>query len=117
MVVGDEGLPYFACGISMVLHPHNPMAPTLHMNYRYFEVDSGKIDENGQPIMLSWFGGGADLTPAFVFEEDARHFHAVHKLALDAVDETLYPEMKKACDDYFYIPHRDERRLVRRVIS
>ena len=107
---GDRPLPYFACGISMVLHPHNPLAPTMHLNYRYFEVDSGRNDEAGNPIALSWFGGGADLTPSYVNEDDAKHFHATFRSVLDDVDPSLYPEMKAACDEYFFIPHRQERR-------
>ena len=102
--------PYFVCGISMVLHPHNPMAPTMHLNYRYFEIDTGRKLENGEPEMCSWFGGGADLTPTYLFEDDARHFHAVYKTVLDRTSSELYPTMKHTCDDYFYIPHRQEHR-------
>ena len=93
---------FFATGVSVVIHPHNPMAPTAHCNYRYFELGKGTW----------WFGGGADLTPAYLFEEDVRHFHAAHKDACDRHDPAFYPRFKAACDDYFHIPHRGERRGV-----
>ncbi|RLN78332.1 hypothetical protein BBJ28_00000499 [Nothophytophthora sp. Chile5] len=104
-----KDLPFYVCGISLVMHPRNPMAPTIHLNYRYFEVETGK-KEDGTPKTLGWFGGGADLTPSFLFEEDARHFHTVYKTQLDKRDPTWYPKMKKACDEYFYITHRKEGR-------
>ena len=99
-------LRFFATGISMVLHPHNPMAPTVHLNYRYFERGP-----DGDPIAW-WFGGGADLTPSYLFEEDARHFHGTLKKACDEHDETYYPRFKEWCDRYFSIPHRGETRGV-----
>lgn len=102
----DGLVDFFACGLSLVLHPHNPHAPTTHANYRYFET----TDESG--VTLWWFGGGADLTPAYLYEEDARHFHQQHKLALDKFDASLYPRWKKWCDEYFYIKHRGETRGV-----
>ena len=99
-------VPFFAAGLSLVLHPHNPMAPTAHANYRYFELGAG-------PAPASWwFGGGADLTPAYLFEEDAAHFHRAHKAACDRYDAALYPRLKRACDAYFFLPHRGERRGV-----
>ncbi|WJX65129.1 coproporphyrinogen oxidase [Trifolium repens] len=101
-------IPFFAAGISSVLHPKNPFAPTLHFNYRYFETDAPK-DAPGAPRQW-WFGGGTDLTPAYIFEEDVKHFHSVQKKACDKFDPTFYPQFKKWCDDYFYIKHRDERR-------
>lgn len=101
-------VPFFAAGISSVLHPKNPFAPTLHFNYRYFETDAPK-DAPGAPRQW-WFGGGTDLTPAYIFEEDVKHFHSVQKQACDKFDPTFYPRFKKWCDDYFYIKHRDERR-------
>lgn len=106
----NKALPFYACGISLVIHPKNPMAPTIHLNYRYFELETGRLDEEGKPTKLAWFGGGADLTPSYVFDEDARHFHAVYKIALDKHDPAYYPEMKETCDKYFYIPHRKESR-------
>ncbi|KAK1356379.1 Coproporphyrinogen oxidase [Heracleum sosnowskyi] len=101
-------VPFFAAGISSVLHPKNPFAPTLHFNYRYFETDAPK-DAPGAPRQW-WFGGGTDLTPAYIFEEDVKHFHSVQKRACDKFDPSFYPRFKKWCDDYFYIKHRDERR-------
>ncbi len=95
-----EPVPFFAAGISSVMHPWNPMAPTMHFNYRYFETDRG----------LWWFGGGTDLTPAYLFEEDARHFHGQLKQTCDRHDPEYYPKFKKWCDDYFLIKHRNERR-------
>lgn len=101
-------VPFFAAGISSVLHPKNPFAPTLHFNYRYFETDAPK-DTPGAPRQW-WFGGGTDLTPAYIFEEDVKHFHSVQKGACDKFDSSFYPRFKKWCDDYFYIKHRGERR-------
>ncbi|KAK9059138.1 hypothetical protein SSX86_021757 [Deinandra increscens subsp. villosa] len=103
-----EPVPFFAAGISSVLHPKNPFAPTLHFNYRYFETDARK-DAPGAPRQW-WFGGGTDLTPAYIFDEDVKHFHTVQKNACDKFDPTFYPRFKKWCDDYFYIKHRNERR-------
>jgi coproporphyrinogen III oxidase len=105
-----KDLPFYACGVSLVMHPRNPMAPTIHLNYRYFEVETGRNTKEGNPEKLAWFGGGADLTPSYLFEEDARHFHAVYKIQLDKRDTSLYPQMKADCDKYFYIPHRQEGR-------
>ena len=95
-----EPVPFFAAGISSVMHPWNPMAPTMHFNYRYFETDRG----------LWWFGGGTDLTPSFLFEEDAKHFHGTLKECCDRHDAEYYPKFKKWCDEYFLIKHRGERR-------
>ena len=97
-----EPVPFFAAGISSVMHPWNPMAPTMHFNYRYFETDRG----------LWWFGGGTDLTPSFLFEDDVRHFHGSLKAACDDHDKEYYPKFKNWCDDYFLIKHRGERRGV-----
>lgn len=101
-------VPFFAAGISSVLHPKNPFAPTLHFNYRYFETDAPQ-DAPGAPRQW-WFGGGTDLTPAYIFEEDVKHFHSVQKAACDKFNGEFYPRFKKWCDDYFYIKHRGERR-------
>ncbi|GLJ21319.1 hypothetical protein SUGI_0391870 [Cryptomeria japonica] len=103
-----SAIPFFAAGISSVMHPKNPFAPTVHFNYRYFETDAPK-DADGAPRKW-WFGGGTDLTPSYVFEEDVRHFHTVQKQACDKYDLTFYPKFKKWCDDYFLIKHRGERR-------
>ena len=102
--VGDGQ--FWACGISLVMHPHNPMAPTVHANFRYFELGDGSKPGSW------WFGGGADLTPSYLFDEDAIHFHRVWKTTCDYHDATYYPKFKKHCDDYFHIPHRGERRGV-----
>ncbi|KAL3355586.1 hypothetical protein AABB24_016653 [Solanum stoloniferum] len=101
-------IPFFAAGVSSVIHPKNPFAPTVHFNYRYFETDAPK-DTPGAPRQW-WFGGGTDLTPAYIFEDDVKHFHSVQKGACDKFDASFYPRFKKWCDDYFYIKHRDERR-------
>ena len=98
---------FFACGLSLVLHPKNPMVPTVHANWRYFEM----YDNKGN-IIDSWFGGGQDLTPYYLFEEDARHFHQTCKIACDKHDNGFYTEFKKRCDEYFYNSHRNEARGV-----
>ncbi|GAO46010.1 hypothetical protein G7K_0255-t1 [Saitoella complicata NRRL Y-17804] len=103
----DEPLPFFAAGISLVVHPHNPMAPTVHLNYRYFEIEN----QDGTPRAW-WFGGGSDLTPSYLFDEDAIHFHKTMKNACDKHDRRYYPDFKKWCDKYFYIKHRQETRGV-----
>ena len=100
-----EGCHFYATGISLVFHPKNPFAPTTHMNYRYFELVG--LDE---PVW--WFGGGSDLTPYYLDENDARHFHLTHKIACDQFDTTFYPKFKARCDEYFYLPHRQETRGV-----
>ncbi|CCD22719.1 coproporphyrinogen oxidase NDAI_0A05640 [Naumovozyma dairenensis CBS 421] len=100
-----EGVKFFACGLSMVIHPKNPHCPTTHLNYRYFET--WKADGTPQTW---WFGGGADLTPSYLYEEDAKLFHRLHKEALDKHDTALYPKFKKWADEYFYIAHRKETR-------
>lgn len=96
---------FFACGLSLVLHPKNPFVPTVHANWRYFEM----YDKEGK-IIDSWFGGGLDLTPYYLFEEDAEHFHTVCKKACDKHNPAFYPEYKKKCDEYFYNTHRNEAR-------
>lgn len=93
---------FFATGISLVLHPDSPMIPTVHANFRYFELAGGQ----------SWFGGGSDLTPYYLFEEDARHFHSVWKRVCDRHDAAYYPEFKRWCDEYFFLKHRGEARGV-----
>jgi coproporphyrinogen III oxidase len=100
-----DAIDFFAAGLSMVLHPKNPMAPTVHLNYRYFET----MNEDGTPSAW-WFGGGTDLTPSYLFDEDAIHFHKTLKEACDRHDPTYYAKFKKWCDDYFYIKHRNESR-------
>lgn len=101
----QASLPFFAAGISLIVHPRNPMAPTVHANYRYFEV----TDEEGA-VLAWWFGGGCDLTPSYLYEQDATEFHTVIKTACDKHSAAFYPAFKKWCDEYFYIPHRKESR-------
>lgn len=103
---GSQARPttFYATGVSVVIHPHNPMTPTVHANYRYFELDDGSARGSW------WFGGGSDLTPAYLIDADAIHFHRTLKEACDRHDLAFYPRFKKYCDDYFYLPHRDERR-------
>lgn len=98
---------FWAGGISLVLHPENPMVPTVHANFRYFELyeESG----NSEPVD-AWFGGGADLTPYYLREEDAVHFHRILKESCDRHGKELYPRFKKQCDDYFFNTHRGEAR-------
>ena len=98
---------FFACGLSLVLHPLNPMVPTVHANWRYFEM----YDKQGS-LIDQWFGGGQDLTPYYLFEEDAIHFHKTCKAACDIHNPLFYPKYKARCDDYFYNPHREEARGV-----
>jgi coproporphyrinogen III oxidase len=93
------GRPWEASGISLVLHPRNPYCPTVHMNLRYFSAGDAW-----------WFGGGMDLTPYYGFEDDARHFHAACKAALDGFGEAYYPRFKRWCDEYFHLRHRNEPR-------
>ncbi|MEX0315681.1 MAG: oxygen-dependent coproporphyrinogen oxidase [Allomuricauda sp.] len=98
---------FFACGLSLVIHPKSPMVPTVHANWRYFEM----YDKEGN-IVDQWFGGGQDLTPYYLFEEDAKHFHAICKTACDAHNPEFYPNYKKRCDEYFWNSHRNEARGV-----
>ena len=93
---------FFACGISLVIHPVSPMVPTVHANYRYFEL----YDNKGQVVDF-WFGGGTDLTPSYVFLEDGIHFHKTIKAACDIYGAEFYPAFKKNCDIYFRNTHRD----------
>ena len=95
-------IPFFAAGISSVMHPHNPMAPTVHFNYRYFETDPPAGSEAGAPRAW-WFGGGTDLTPAYIYPEDAAHFHGTLKSTCDKHDAEFYPRFKQWADDYFII--------------
>lgn len=102
----DSGrVPFFAAGISSVMHPWNPHAPTMHFNYRYFETEPW----NGIPGQW-WFGGGTDITPSYVYEEDMKHFHGTYKKVCDKHDAAFHPKFKQWCDDYFLIKHRGERR-------
>ena len=96
---------FFARGLSLVLHPKSPMVLTVHANWRYFEM----YDENGS-VIQQWFGGGQDLTPYYLFEEDAVHFHQTCKTACDKHNPEFYPKYKKQCDAYFWNAHRNEAR-------
>jgi coproporphyrinogen III oxidase len=98
---------FYACGLSLVLHPKNPMVPTVHANWRYFEM----YDKKGN-IVDQWFGGGQDLTPYYLFEEDAVHFHSICKKACDEHNSEFYPKYKERCDAYFWNAHRNEARGV-----
>jgi coproporphyrinogen III oxidase len=98
---------FFACGLSLVIHPFNPMIPTVHGNWRYFEM----YDKKGN-IIDQWFGGGQDLTPYYIFEEDVKHFHQSCKNVCDHFHPEYYSEFKKMCDNYFFNHHRNEARGV-----
>jgi coproporphyrinogen III oxidase len=98
---------FFACGLSLVLHPTNPFVPTVHANWRYFEM----YDAEGN-IVTQWFGGGQDLTPYYLFDEDATHFHTVCKSACDKHHSEFYPKFKKSCDEYFWNSHRNEAGVI-----
>ncbi|SEO36774.1 coproporphyrinogen oxidase [Nitrosospira multiformis] len=98
------GRGFEALGVSLVLHPRNPYAPTVHLNVRYLEARK----EGAEPVW--WFGGGMDLTPYYGFEEDAVHFHQTCKDALQPFGNDFHPRFKKWCDEYFYLKHRREPR-------
>jgi coproporphyrinogen III oxidase len=93
---------FYATGVSIVIHPSNPMVPIIHMNVRYFEMSNG----------VWWFGGGIDLTPHYVVEEDATFFHQSLKNACQKHNANYYSDFKKWADDYFFITHRKETRGV-----
>ena len=93
-----------AMGVSLVVHPSNPHVPTSHMNVRYFYAEP----KDGEPMW--WFGGGFDLTPYYGVREDAIHWHQTARAACDPFGKTLYPKFKQICDEYFYLPHREEPR-------
>lgn len=97
-----DGDSFFATGVSIVIHPHNPHVPIIHMNVRYFELDNGKY----------WFGGGIDLTPHYIKPDQAKAFHVGLKTICDKYDRSFYPKFKIWADNYFFIPHRDETRGV-----
>jgi coproporphyrinogen III oxidase len=106
-IAEDQAPEFFATGVSIVMHPVNPRVPIIHMNVRYFEIDPG----NGQQEIW-WFGGGIDLTPHYVVEEDAQFFHRELKKVCDQHHGSHYAEFKKWADEYFFIPHRQETRGV-----
>ncbi|KAG7283610.1 hypothetical protein CRUP_020383 [Coryphaenoides rupestris] len=100
----DGKLPFVAMGVSTVIHPKNPHIPTVHFNYRYFEIE----EDDGSTQW--WFGGGTDLTPTYLNEDDALLFHSTLKEACDKHHPQYYPDFKKWCDRYFYVRHRGETR-------
>lgn len=95
---------FFATGVSIVIHPNNPWIPIIHMNIRYFEM----LGESGKE--MRWFGGGIDLSPHFVIEDDARFFHRSLKHTCDKFHSDFYFKFKNWADDYFFIKHRQETR-------
>jgi len=106
-MVPTESNKFFACGLSLVIHPINPMVPTVHANWRYFEM----YDDDGN-ITDSWFGGGQDLTPYYIFENDIEHFHKQCKTICDKHNPSFYVKFKENCDNYFFNSHRNEARGV-----
>jgi len=100
-----NGAQWFACGLSLVVHPLNPFVPTVHCNYRMFEL----YNEAGD-VIDRWFGGGTDLTPYYLFEQDARHFHGTYKEVCDHFDPRFYHRFKEVCDNYFVNHHRNNER-------
>lgn len=94
---------FFATGMSLVMHPLNPFVPTVHANFRYFECQT----DQGP---LWWFGGGCDLTPYYLFDDDAKHFHKSWKKLCGSLRPDAYALFKQKCDRYFYLPHRQEHR-------
>ena len=98
------GLPFFATGVSVVFHPKNPHIPTAHLNVRYF------CTYKKNQVFEEWFGGGFDLTPYILDEDDCKRWHKGAKDVCGLVDDNFYRVSKKNCDDYFYIPHRKEHR-------
>ena len=107
------GKPYKACGISIVIHPLNPYVPTSHANLRIFSLDDAEHNTSSSTEKAAngwWFGGGFDLTPYYIEEEDCIFWHQAAKDVCDKFDKNLYGELKKNCDDYFYLPHRNETR-------
>lgn len=98
------GAPWQAMGVSLVIHPHNPMVPTSHANVRFFIA----MPQDAEPVY--WFGGGYDLTPYYGFEEDCVHWHRTARDACQPFGADIYPRFKHWCDEYFYLKHRDEPR-------
>lgn len=101
-----KGALFEALGVSVIIHPRNPYVPTTHANLRFFTCQK----ENEEPLW--WFGGGFDLTPYYPFREDCIHWHQTAKEACDSFGKELYPRFKQACDEYFFLKHRQEPRGV-----
>ena len=128
--LSKEPATFFATGVSLVIHPKSPMVPIIHMNVRYLETTPLPALPKGQPQVanevqasalpspplgetgegVAWFGGGIDLTPIYVDEDDAKYFHQTLKATCDRFHPSFYPEFKKWADDYFFIKHRNETR-------
>lgn len=100
--LGFDNVDFYATGVSIVLHPHNAHVPIIHMNIRYFELDDNTW----------WFGGGIDVTPHYIYENQASNFHHQLKAICDKTDLDFYPKFKEWADNYFYIKHRKETRGV-----
>jgi coproporphyrinogen III oxidase len=99
--LGGDGSEFFATGVSVILHPRSPLVPTVHANFRFI-----------QQGLKAWFGGGTDLTPHYLFEEDAEHFHRTLQAVCEKHEPGSYLRFKQACDEYFWLPHRAEARGV-----
>ena len=106
-VLEVDAKPFYATGLSLVVHPRSPYVPTVHANFRYFALGDDLMNPDDQ-----WFGGGADLTPYYPRLEDAQHFHQVWKRVCDRHEVADYDAFKQECDDYFYLDHRNEARGV-----
>jgi coproporphyrinogen III oxidase len=104
------GRAWEALGVSLVLHPRNPFAPTVHLNVRHFAARRDAQRGHVASAPAWWFGGGMDLTPVYGFAEDARHFHRACRDALAPFGAELYPRFKRNCDAYFFLKHRQEAR-------
>jgi coproporphyrinogen III oxidase len=105
------GRRYEAVSLSLIVHPRNPYVPTSHANYRFFVAHPPEPARGGEGAVW-WFGGGLDLTPYYGFEEDAVHWHRTVAQACGPYGADLYPRLKQACDEYFFLPHRGEHRGV-----
>jgi coproporphyrinogen III oxidase len=99
--LGGDGQDFFASGLSLILHPRSPLVPTVHANFRFIQQGS-----------KAWFGGGADLTPHYLFDEDAEHFHRTLKTVCEKHEPGSYARFKEAADSYFWLAHRKEARGV-----
>jgi coproporphyrinogen III oxidase len=106
----ESQVSFYATGVSIVMHPINPMVPIIHMNVRYFELR--KLIDAKQIVIANWFGGGIDLTPHYLCKDDASLFHTALKNACDTHDLSYYSRFKDWADNYFYIKHRNETRGV-----
>jgi coproporphyrinogen III oxidase len=101
---------FYATGVSIVIHPQNPFVPIIHMNVRYFEMPARSDDQSGGSTGIKWLGGGIDLTPHYIHEDDAKFFHTELKKVCDKHHASYYTKFKTWADDYFFITHRQETR-------